>query len=121
MFTKTQIVVLALWLGGPLALLLLFMLINPSYEAYLFQKANGGYGMTIVLWVEIIHAIILCLGFLRINMGHSARTTQGRKSSPNRHVATLSTLTFILFTIPTLCMVVLYPSIVILMRSKAPN
>lgn len=98
-------------------LLLGLMLINPAYERYLFVNFSGLYGINILILIEIVNGLILYVGFRWMNR---ASDTTNRQTLSKRLVVLYSTLTFVLFTLPALLWVLLFPSFLILSRSTTP-
>ena len=115
MLTRNQKILMAIWIGTPFAVLLALMLLNPAYEGKLFQSVLGNVGIILVLLLQVMNGAILYIGFGNINLI--------KPSNKRRRIVLtilLPIVTFFVFTLPALWLVLVYPSVVILMQTNTP-
>jgi hypothetical protein len=116
MLTKTQKLILAIWIGGPFIIVLLFTLINPNYERYLFLKIDGQYGINFLILIQVLNSVILYAGFRRAN--YISHRPEGDPNPATIFIVVVSTLTCFFCTLPSFFIAIVYPSMVVLMEQN---
>jgi hypothetical protein len=118
MLTRQQWFVFALWVGGPFVVLVVLLLINPAYASGIFEPLGPVAGMSLVVTLQAFNALALYAGFGWLNRRAARRATPEQPHAANRAASiVLAVLTLLLFTLPALWLVVLYPSLVRLLRT----
>ena len=112
MFSRKQLYILSAWVGVPFALMIALALINPNYERWLFIKVDSIYGIYLLLIAQVLNFLTLALGFLAINK--SIYDAGKHPGWGNIAEVTITVLAFIIFVLPALWIVLLWPSIAIL-------
>ncbi len=109
MLTRNQQTFMAVWIGAPFALLIVLLIINPAYASRIFEFIGPIAGMSLVITLQVFNALSLYVGLRAINRAPEAR----------RRLLTRLLLfsTLIVFLLPSLWLVLLYPSMIMLLRS----
>lgn len=117
--SRSQWVVIGLWLGVPIILLILLMIINPAYEQWVFRDNLGFYPASLLLLLQNINGIALLFGFEWLN--RRGRQPQPRRTANRILTSLLLIVTFVLLTLPSLWIVVFWPSMMILLTNTGPT
>ncbi len=118
MFTSSQKWVIALWLGLPLAALIVITVINPRYAVRLLEAFGPVTGLTLVIALEIVNGLALWLGYSGLNRW-SARRPADPRGLPHAVGILLAIVTLIVFTLPASWLVIFYPSLMILLETPS--
>jgi len=116
-FTEAQLIVIGTWLGLPIAAFLLVWIINPVYESELFASSLDLLGPAFLIGsvvVEVINALVLFFGFRLIN--HFLPVNGSKRIWRASLISLLAILTFLLFTLPILSIILLGPAAVVISR-----
>jgi hypothetical protein len=110
MLTRQQWTLVALWIGAPLLFFLVLLLINPGYMAGSFQSLGPLSSLGIMVFLQVVNLICLYFGFSAINQRTAAR--------PRTRLWTwlLAAVTLILFTLPSMWIALIYPSMMQVIR-----
>jgi hypothetical protein len=109
MLTRRQKLIIALWIGTPFALLIVLMIINPAYMSLIFTFIGPIAGMSLLITLQVFNALSLYFGLRAVNR------------SPEKRRKLFTTLlliaTLIVFLLPSLWLVLLYPAVITLLRT----
>jgi hypothetical protein len=114
-FTETQLIIVGMWLGLPIAAFILSWLINPVYEAKFFMPGFATTGTVLLIGcvvAEIINALALYFGFRIIN--HFLPIDQSSRFWRATLISLLTILTFLLCTLPILSIILLGPAAIVI-------
>jgi hypothetical protein len=116
MITRSQAIIIAMWVGLPFVLFLVLYLINPAYERKLFEPMGPVYGISLLTALEVLHGLILYEGYRRWNQ--RAAIVNGERRLPSKGpILLLFIVTLFFCSLPSLWLVLLYPSAVLLLQS----
>jgi hypothetical protein len=98
-------IVMGLWVGTPIAIMALIFLINPGYASYYFRGISPRTPAAIVIFllIEALNFVALFVGF-RALQRYSWRIL-------------LMIATFVLLTIPSLLIAVVWPGVFVLLAT----
>ena len=113
MLTKSQSRLMGCWILGPFAVLIFLILINPAYEGKLFIQFNGIFGMSVLIVIQVVNALLLYVG---LKWANRRSETAVRSHTRTILVAFVSILTMFLCTLPAFWIVIFWPSVVILLQ-----
>jgi hypothetical protein len=116
-FTETQLIIIGIWLGLPPVAFILLWLINPVYQAKFFVPDFATFGTVLLIGcavAETINALALFFGFRLIN--HFLPIDQASRFWRAALISLLVILTFLLFTLPILSIILLGPAAVVISR-----
>lgn len=113
-FTESQLIIIGVQLGLPIAAFILLWLINPAYERELFRASFvNKLLLTSGIVAEILNGLILYFGFRLINLflpiEHAFRIVS---------ICSITILTLLLFTFPVLWIVFFGPAMLILANAQ---
>jgi len=115
MLTKSQWTSIGFLVGLPIAVFLFSSLYNPSYMANFFDLSSPFIAPNIVIFLTLANFLLLYFGFRSGNKQKEKTKDEERLRYPCRDTA-LMMLSLILFTLPNLWLVFLYPAVVIVMN-----
>jgi hypothetical protein len=117
-FTEAQLIVIGIWLGLPIVAFLLVWIINPVYESEFFAPDFNLIGTALLIGsavAEIINALTLFFGFRLINHFLPVNN-KSRRVWRATLISLLSILTFFLFTLQILLIILLGPAAIVIAR-----
>jgi hypothetical protein len=115
MLTRRQKWYMGIWVGSPLILFVVLTIINPGYMDDHFNAIGPVTGFTLVIGLQVVNYLILYGGLRNINL----RVPEDEQKRRSNLQGALLLLTMILFTLPSLWLVVLYPAIVYTLETGA--
>jgi hypothetical protein len=116
MITRRQAIFIGVWVGLPIVVFLVLFLVNPAYEQKLFEPFGPVYGTSVLALVEVLHGLVLYAGFWILNNGPSSATDEQRPKR-NLPILLLMLLTLFTCTLPSLWLVILYPSMLMVLQT----
>jgi uncharacterized membrane protein len=117
MFKRWQGIVIGLWVVLPLVLLVALFVINPGYMSNLFTFIGPIAGMSLFIFLEVVNLVVLLVGFRALN-AWQRRRAEDKQRLPRAAAVALAVVTLLACTLPTLWVVLLYPSVIVLMRTE---
>ncbi len=115
MLTKPQWTSIGFLVGLPIAIFVFFYFSNPQYTANFFDLSGPIIAPNIVIFLSVANFLLLYFGFRSVNKQKAKQKNEERLGFPCRGIA-LMMLSLILFTLPNLWLVILYPAVVIVMN-----
>ena len=115
MLTKTQWIAIAFLVGLPFAILTLLSLYNPGYMANFWDLSGFIIAPNVVIGLAVVNQLLLFFGFRSNNKVQAKRKPDEPLKWGWRDIA-LMMLSLILFTLPSLWLVFLYPAVVTVMQ-----
>lgn len=113
--TRLQSIIIGFLVGLPFALFILLNFLNPAYMVYFFLPNELFDGIKILLVLGVINFLFLYFGFRSNNKRKEKRKADDPPRYPWREIA-LIILCIILFTLPSLWLVFLYPAVIQVMQ-----
>lgn len=111
MLTRRQIWFLGIWVGSPFALYMVLFVINPGYMAHFTGSIESITGASLVFGCQAINLLVLFAGFARLNNRREAVDVEIEKRSKLFSQRTLLFFTLLMFTLPSIWLVIFYPTI----------
>lgn len=102
MLSRFQMIVIVLWVGFPIGLFFALNIINPGYMYYINYPIGPLSGFWWMIVLQTVNLIILLWNFRSLNRPDTENRT--------RRIIVLSLFTLIVFTVPSVWFVVLFPS-----------
>lgn len=116
MITRRQVIFIGVWVGFPFVLFLVLFVINPAYEARLFQRFGPVYGISLLTLLEVLHGLVLYVGFRMSNRALDRSDEQ--RPRRNRLILLLAIVTMFVCSFPSLWLVLFYPSMMTLLEPR---
>jgi hypothetical protein len=118
LLTKTQRRIIWIWVGAPFVAFLLLTAINPGYELLLITNPLCGNPMILMtLILQFLNWLTLNFGLRHFNRVEGEAESSSRKTNAIYARRFIIVVTFIFFTLPSLFVVLIGPSILVVMHT----
>ena len=113
--TRLQSIIIGMLVGLPFILFAFLSLYNPRYMANFFDTSGFLIAPNVVIFLGVANFLLLYFGFRNHNKHKAKLKPDEPRGYPCREIA-LIFLSFLLFTLPSLWLVFLYPAVVQVMQ-----